>query len=74
MTTPIDYSSKIKPLLKKFKDGDHITDCELNDLIAHFKLLEKLLESEGERYHFCWRNTYDNLRRALDMRNARKNH
>lgn len=67
-----NYKDVMKPLIEKFRIGDGITDLELRQLLTHYMQLEKLLFAEGERFHHSWRDIADQVRRLIDMQNARR--
>ena len=72
-TTDIcNYHEVMKPLIDKFRKGDHITDLELRQLLTHYMQMEKHLFAEGPVYHLPWKDTADQVRRLIDMQNARK--
>lgn len=68
----INYNDIMKSLIEKFRKGDHITDFELRQLLTHFMSLEKHLFAEGERFHHAWKDISDQVRRLIDMQNARR--
>lgn len=68
----INYNDVMRPLIEKFRKGDHITDLEVRQLLTHFMNLEKHLFAEGERFHHAWRDISDQVRRLVDMQNARR--
>lgn len=67
-----NYRESYEQLIMKFRIGDSITDYELRLLLTHYLQLEKLLYAEGERFHFAWRDASDQVRRLIDMQNARR--
>lgn len=71
-TDVVNYYDVMKPLIDKFRKGDSTTDLELRQLLTHFMHLEKMLFAEGERFHHAWRDVADQVRRLIDMQNARR--
>lgn len=67
------YRESNEQLIMKFRMGDSITDDELILLLSHYRQLEKLLYAEGERFHFAWRDADSQLKRLIEMQEARKN-
>lgn len=48
-------------LITKFNNGDYLDDKELDQLIEHYTLLEKLLRCHGKILHLSWRYIWDKL-------------
>jgi hypothetical protein len=72
--TTFEYADRMKPLLEKYRKGEErIEDDELKDLIKHFSKLEKLLYASGERFHFAWVDTNNQLQRVQGFQNHRDN-
>ena len=57
---------------QKLRDGDPISDEELNFMIKTLKPIEKGLRELGERFYFTWRQIADDVRRLEDYKQARK--
>lgn len=57
---------------KRFKIGDPISDEELDWLLSHYTILEMHLFVQGERYHFAWRDAYDQKERLENFKKARQ--
>jgi hypothetical protein len=67
------YRESNEELIMKFRMGESISDDELILLLTHYRQLEKLLYAEGERFHFAWRDADSQLRRLIQMQEARRN-
>lgn len=63
----------MKELIQKLKDGDHITDKELDELIAHYKSLVELLDVHGEIYKLVWLDCYYYFRQLQGYKASRQN-
>lgn len=68
----VNYSDIMKDKILRFRRGDHITDLEIRQLLTHYMHFEKLLFVEGDRFHHAWRDIADQVRRLIDMQNARR--
>jgi len=55
----------IGQVVKKFRDGDHISDKELSFGITKLEEMCNDLASLGERYQLTWRSLYD-IKTSLD--------
>lgn len=51
----------MKQLILKFREGDPLTDEELDKLIEHYIILESHLSEHGEILHLTWRFIYHEL-------------
>lgn len=67
-----NYSEIMKTLIQKFRNGDHVNDYELKQLLNHYMQLEKHLFAEGPHFYHAWKDVTDQVRRLIDMQNTRK--
>jgi hypothetical protein len=51
----------MKEIIAKFRQGDPLTDAELNALITHYKALTKHLEPHGDIFRLVWLKCYQDL-------------
>lgn len=73
MKTEDAYLNRVKFLIERFaKTGMIDSYADLEILLNHYTKLEALLRVQGERYHFAWRNAYDERTRLLMIKQARK--
>lgn len=63
----------MKDLINKFRNGEGITDEELNKLIEYYSTLTILLKEQGEIGHIYWSYFYMELQTLLSFKRARQN-
>lgn len=62
-----------KTMVQRFKDGDSITDDEVEVLICIYTPLELSLKLLGPIYHLTWKEVMNDLKRLRDISTARRN-
>lgn len=59
-------------LIKKYKNGNGVTDAELDQLIEFFTTLEKSLQLMGPHFHHAWKEVFFDLRDCKGYKQARE--
>lgn len=63
----------MKEIIQKVRDGDKLSDRELDTAIKWYKSTAGLLEPFGERYHLVWKDVYMEQKRLEGFKEARRN-
>lgn len=62
----------MKELIEKRRNGDALSDEELDKLIAYYSNLTSLLKEQGERGHIYWYYFFLELDTCLGYKQARQ--
>jgi hypothetical protein len=67
-------AEKAREIYEKYRNGDNITDDELDFVIKYLQDKVTFLSYMGDRFHFAWKELRFFLESMVDYRENRKPH
>lgn len=64
----------MKALIESYRNGEHLSNTDLDKLIDHYSTLTSLLKQHGERTRIHWYYFYTDLENLLSYKERRQWH
>ncbi len=62
----------MKDLIESYRNGEHLSNTDLDKLIDHYSTLTSLLKEHGEQTRIHWYYFYQELDTLLSFKRARQ--